>query len=69
MCHDLITQLSPNPKKDVGYNPQLAMAIDRVMRYINYKKMFKGESSGQQYIIQKGLNIFGIADLKQPQKR
>ena len=59
MCHNFITQLSPNPKEDVEYTPKLAMVISHVMRNINKKKMAEGESFGQQYILQKGLKKFG----------
>ena len=58
MCHNLITQLSPNPKEYVEHTPQLAMAIAHVMSKINNKKIPEGASFGQQYIIQKGLKKF-----------
>ena len=51
--------MNTNPKEDVEYTPQLAMVISRVMSDINNKTMAEGEISGQQYILQKGLNKFG----------
>ena len=59
MCHNLITQLIPNPKEYVEYTPQLAMVIYHVMSDINNKTMTKGASFGQQYILHKGLKKFG----------
>ena len=59
MCHNLITQLIPNPNEDMVYIPQLVMIIARVMSDIDNKTMAKGVSFGQQYILQKGLKKFG----------
>ena len=47
------------PKGRRVVTPQLEMVIGRVMSDINNKKMTKGASFGQQYILQKGLNKFG----------
>jgi hypothetical protein len=58
-CHNLITQVSPNPKEDVAYNPQTAMVIARTMVEINAKATAEGACYAQQYILQKGLKVFG----------
>jgi hypothetical protein len=58
-CHNLIAQVSPNPKEDVEYNPQTAMVIARTMVEINAKASADGACYAQQYILQKGLKVFG----------
>ena len=58
-CHNLITQVSPNPDEDVEYHTSLANVIARTMVYINHMVREKGASFAQQYILQKGLKIFG----------
>ena len=35
MCHNLLTNVHPNPDEDVEYNPAIAMVIARVMSDIN----------------------------------
>ena len=58
-CHNLITQVHPNPQEDVKYATMHAMLIARVMDDINSKVSIQGASFAQQYIIQKGLKVFG----------
>ena len=58
MCHNLLTQVHPNPEEDVEYSPQLAMVIARVMSDINSKSTAHGASFAQQYIFEKGLKKF-----------
>ena len=58
-CHNLITQVHPNPDEDVTYSTQLAMVIARLMVDINEKATDQGASFAQQYIFQKGLKVFG----------
>ena len=50
---------SPSPDDDVVYTHQLAMVITHIMVKINKKATTMGASFGQQYILQKGLKIFG----------
>ena len=64
MCHNLITQLIPKPKEEVGYTPQLAMVIARVMSNIKNKTMVEGASFCQQYILQKCLEKLGYRGSK-----
>ena len=58
-CHNLITQVHPNPQEDVEYNAMHAMLIARVMEDINSKVLIQGASFAQQYILKKGLKVFG----------
>ena len=58
-CHNLITQVHPNPNEDVEYATSHAMLIARVMDDINSKVSVQGASFAQQYILQKGLKVFG----------
>ena len=58
-CHNLIVQVHPNPKEDIEYATSHAMLMARTMADINAKIMIKGASFAQQYILQKGLKIFG----------
>ena len=51
MCHNLITQLSPNPKEDMECTPQLVIAIVHDMSDIKNNTMAEGEIFGQQYIL------------------
>ena len=57
-CHNLITQVHPNPQEDVEYGMMHAMLIARVMDKINSKVLIQGASFVQQYILQKGLKVF-----------
>ena len=58
-CHNLITQIHPNPNEDVEYSVSHAMLIARVMQDLNAKITTQGASFAQQYLLQKGLKIFG----------
>ncbi len=58
-CHNLITQVHPNPHKDVEYATDHAMLIARVIDDLNTKVTIQGASYAQQYILQKGLKKFG----------
>jgi len=58
-CHNLVTQVRPNPNEDRCYTPQKAMVIARVMTEINARSTVQGASFGQQYILQRGLKKFG----------
>ena len=67
-CHNLITQISPNPEEDEQYCPSNAMLIARMMVDINHKFTLHGTSFGQQHMIHKGLKLFGEKDMM-PQTR
>ena len=58
-CHNLIAQVHPNPKDDVEYATSHAMLIARYMDDINSKITIQGASFGQQYLLKKGLKVFG----------
>ena len=58
-CHNLIMQVHPNPQEDVKYATMHAMLVARVMDDINSKVSIQGASFAQQYILQKGLKVFG----------
>ena len=59
MSHNLNTNVSPNPDENVEYSSELALVIARVMSDINAMATAQGASFGQQYILQKGLKMFG----------
>ena len=57
-CHNLISQVHPNPEDDVEYAMSHAMLIARVMDNINSKVTIQGASFAQHYILQKELKVF-----------
>ena len=58
-CHNLIAQIHPNPKEDVEYKITHAMLIARCMDDINNRVMTCGASFTQQFLLHKGLKVFG----------
>ena len=46
------------------YNPQLAMVIARCMTDINMRTHTEEKCFGQQYILQKGMKLYGEAGTK-----
>ena len=58
-CHNLIAEVHPNPKEDVKYVTSNAMLIARVMDDISSKVTINGALFAQQYILKKGLKVFG----------
>ena len=58
-CHNLIAQIHPNPKEDVEYKITHAMLIARCMDDINNRVMTCGASFAQQFLLHKGLKVFG----------
>ena len=59
MCHNLIAQVHPNPESDVEYHPSSAAVIARVMCELNGKATRDGINLGPQYMLPKGLKVFG----------
>ena len=57
-CHNLITQVHPNPEDDVEYSYQMAIMIARTMIKLKNKITEKGASYAQQYLLKKGLKKF-----------
>ena len=58
-CHNLIAQVHPNPNKDVEYKNTHAMLIARCMDDINNRVTTHGASFEQQFLLHKGLKVFG----------
>ena len=58
-CHNLISQVKPDDSQNMEYGTSHAMVIARLIQDITMKVMAHGASFGQQFILQKGLNIFG----------
>ena len=58
-CHNLIAQLNPNPSEDVEYKITHEMLIARCMDNINNSVMTHGASFMQQFLLHKGLKVFG----------
>ena len=58
-CHNLITQVHPNPVDDVKYAMSHAMLIARVMNELSSKITRQGAPFAQQHLLHKGLKVFG----------
>ena len=58
-CHNLIAQVHPNPNEDVEYKITHAMLIARCMDDINNRVTTRGASFMQQFLLHKGLKVFG----------
>ena len=58
-CHNLILQVHSNPNKDVEYKITHAMLITRCMDDINNRVTTCGASFAQQFLLHKGLKVFG----------
>jgi hypothetical protein len=57
--HNLVAQVRPSPDDNLEYLPSEAMPCARVMTDIQEKMTKFGASFAQQYIMQKGLKLFG----------
>ena len=57
--HNLITQVHPNPEEDLEYKAGEAMLFARIMVDIQNKVTEHGASFAQQYMLHKGLKVFG----------
>ncbi len=58
-CHNLIAQTKPNTSQSKEYNPSDAMIMARLINDLNTKVIKKGASFSQQYLLNKGINVFG----------
>ena len=58
-CPNLIAKVHPNPSEDVEYKITHAMLIARCMDDINNRVMTHGASFAQQFLLHKGLKVFG----------
>jgi hypothetical protein len=57
--HNLITQNEPDEDQSKEYSPSDAMLIARLMYDLNTRVVREGASFAQQYLLNKGLKIFG----------
>ena len=60
-CHNLIAQTKPDKDHYNKYNPQEAMPMARLINDLQLQVTEKGASFVQQYLINKGLKVFGQA--------
>ena len=58
-CHNLISQVKPDESQTIEYGTSHAMVIARLIQDITTKVIAHGASFAQQYILQKGLKVFG----------
>ena len=58
-CHNLVIQSEPNEDQMKEYSPSEAMLMARLMNDINSRVVREGASFAQQYLLNKGLKIFG----------
>ena len=59
-CHNLVSQTKHDPSQSKEYNPQDAMLMARLIYDINNKVVREGASFAQQYLLNKGLKVFGM---------
>jgi hypothetical protein len=57
--HNLLTQTQPNEGQSKEYNPSHAMLMARLIDVLNTRVVREGASFAQQYLLNKGLKIFG----------
>jgi hypothetical protein len=58
-CHNLVVQTKPDPSQSKEYNPQDAMLLARLIYDLNNKVAREGALFAQQYLLNKGLKVFG----------
>ena len=56
-CHNLIAQTKPEENKE--YNSEDAMSMARLINDLNIKINKEGASFAQQYVLNKGVKVFG----------
>jgi hypothetical protein len=56
-CHNQISQTKPNESKE--YSPSDIMLMARLIDDLNIKIIEKGASFAQQYLLNKGIKVFG----------
>ena len=59
MSHNIIYQTKPSDKKILEYEPDDSMIIIRLIGDLQNQLKTREMSFAQQYILQKGLNVFG----------
>ena len=60
-CHNLTAQVHPNPKEDVEYATSHALLLARYIDEISNRVSVHGACYAQQYMVHKGLKVFGEA--------
>jgi chemotaxis protein histidine kinase CheA len=58
-CHNLVAQVKPDKEKVFDYGSNQAMLIARFIQDITKNVNEHGASLAQQYMLQKGLKVFG----------
>jgi hypothetical protein len=58
-CHNLVSQVKPAEEQKIEYGSNQAMLIARFIQDITRNVSEHGASFAQQYILQKGLKVFG----------
>jgi hypothetical protein len=58
-CHNLVSQVKPTEEQTIKYGSNQAMLIARFIQDITRNVSERGASFAQQYILQKGLKLFG----------
>jgi hypothetical protein len=58
-CHNLVSQVKPTEEQTIEYGSNQAMLIARFIQDITRNVNKHGASFAQQYILQKGLKVFG----------
>jgi hypothetical protein len=58
-CHNLVSQVKPEKEQIIEYGLSQAMLIARFIQDITMNVQQHGASFAQQYILQKGLKVFG----------
>jgi hypothetical protein len=58
-CHNLVAQVKPDEEMNIEYESDEAMLIARFIQDITINVNEHGASFAQQYMLQKGLKVFG----------
>jgi hypothetical protein len=58
-CHNLVAQVKPDEEMNIEYGSNKAMLIARFIQDITMNVNKHGASFAQQYMLQKGLKVFG----------
>jgi hypothetical protein len=58
-CHNIVTQTQPNEVQSKEYSPSGAMLMATLIYDLNIRIVREGASFAQQYLLNKGLKIFG----------
>ena len=67
-CHNLITQTKPDENRIMEYEPWEAMLMARLIDDLQHKVIEKGASFAQQYLLNKGIKVYGQRGLDASRK-